>query len=83
MVCLLMHLVAKGSLTVKNYSKQTIFVYNQVRPSLRVALSLTIPQSLLNVASADELAGLDQNLKQVQSDLEEKRKELRNAQAGE
>ena len=40
-------------------------------------------QSLLNVASADELAGLDQNLKQVQLDLEEKRKELRNAQAGE
>ncbi|BEJ07117.1 hypothetical protein CcaverHIS641_0403860 [Cutaneotrichosporon cavernicola] len=55
-------LAEKGSLTLKPYGKQTIFVYNQ---------------SQLSVLDPEEMIQLDNQLKKVKSALDERRKELK------
>ncbi|OCF71233.1 hypothetical protein I204_08186 [Kwoniella mangroviensis CBS 8886] len=60
-------LAEKGQLTVKPYGKQLIYLYNQ---------------SLLDVLAPEELASLDEEIKETKSELEEKRKELKNLQSG-
>ncbi|WWD05887.1 hypothetical protein V865_003971 [Kwoniella europaea PYCC6329] len=59
-------LAEKGQLTVKPYGKQLIYLYNQ---------------SLLDVLAPEELASLDEEIKETKSELEEKRKELKNLQS--
>ncbi|WVQ93843.1 hypothetical protein IAU59_000921 [Kwoniella sp. CBS 9459] len=58
-------LAEKGQLTVKPYGKQLIYLYNQ---------------SLLDVLAPEELATLDQEIKETKSDLEDKRKLLKQLQ---
>ncbi|WVF66221.1 hypothetical protein IAT40_000961 [Kwoniella sp. CBS 6097] len=58
-------LADKEQLTVKAYGKQLIYLYNQ---------------KLLDVLAPEELATLDQQIKETKSDLEEKRKLLKQLQ---
>ncbi|ORX34637.1 Tat binding protein 1-interacting protein-domain-containing protein [Kockovaella imperatae] len=59
-------LAEKGSLTMKTYGKQTIFVYDQ---------------SHLTALSKEDLAALDIEIKQTSADLESTRKTLRSVQS--
>ena len=78
--------VEKGNLTVKAYGKQTIFVYNQVGHSLISGLKRLGTDEIkaqLEVASGDELAGLDEQLKEIKEELEQKKKDYKTLSAGE
>lgn len=75
------HATEKGQLTMKLYGKQSIFVYNQVGGRRR--FSTLTPQSQLPVLDPEEFSNLDAEVKEVQSTLDERRKELKTVSAGE
>ncbi|WVQ91453.1 hypothetical protein IAS59_005251 [Cryptococcus gattii] len=64
-VKILATLAEKDQLTVKTYGKQLLYLYNQ---------------SLLSVLDKEELSSLDGQIKNVQSQLEERKKSLRHLQ---